>query len=519
LSLVPATTPYIYAQLDSLPKEYIERTFLAQARAYQRVIDELAKIDDKDELYAEMELSTRLALALVDELDGKLSRAGLAEIGIDLEARFVLYGQGIYPVLRLELGSGEKLQAAIERMLVRMDVKVPRLSHRDTEMWHAGAELAPSGVDAVVVVEGNQLIAALTPIGDAQPAFLDQLLADEAPGKSLAETGTLARLAGRYGFSVGTIGFIDLERSAELFGAVFPGAEPACAAEMVELVSPTPRWVFGTREMSAERITARVVMETRRDVRDALERSRATVPSLSAGLSKRFPLAIGGGLDLQAFADFLTPTLRKLSSRRLQCSALSWVTDMAAELERSTVELARSPWKQFIGGHLLVSNVDLRNPDGPKADALAILASRDPQALLRALAESLPGLKGKSLASGQAPIEVALPGIASSLGSVFVAVGPRAVGLAIGKGVTTLRQQIASEPAAGMPIFVMHIDEAFMNELSGSFSPVADESDSGLAKALTDLEKSTAQSTYLEARVVGDGVRMDVEITTPALEK
>src|SRR5688572_16138403 len=110
LRRVPADTPYVLASLEPLPRAYYEKS-LADARA--QLGGSMAKL--RAALPADAGPATRFGLALLEEIGGDLTVAGMEKNGFRTDARAVIYGLGFLPAFRLEVHDG----AAIEALLAR----------------------------------------------------------------------------------------------------------------------------------------------------------------------------------------------------------------------------------------------------------------------------------------------------------------------------------------------------------------------------------------------------------------
>ena len=82
LAHVPADTPYLGANLAPLPDEIIDLQFQRYAPVTAEAQKVLAEIRADMESDAPTDAADRIALAILVELDGKLSRAGLESLGL-----------------------------------------------------------------------------------------------------------------------------------------------------------------------------------------------------------------------------------------------------------------------------------------------------------------------------------------------------------------------------------------------------------------------------------------------------
>ena len=120
LDYVPADSPYLLAGLAPLPDDVMDKLEPNIDRilaAYETVLQEAfamatAEIEAGDE---DNEDATRAA-AVIGELSSLLSIEGLRGAGFDKESRAALYGNGLLPVLRIEVSDGALFEAAVMRI-------------------------------------------------------------------------------------------------------------------------------------------------------------------------------------------------------------------------------------------------------------------------------------------------------------------------------------------------------------------------------------------------------------------
>ncbi len=522
LEHVPASTPYVWAQLDPLPEDYVDSLF-ENADKYRRVFIELRRVREQHpDIMDDLDPATRIALAIIGELDGKVSRRGMRELGLDLRGRAVIYGHGIWPVFRLEIADGAKLRATALRLAEQLEGQIPTLRHRDRQLWHAGAHLDGDNIDVVVDISDSELVVALTPSGSQQAEFLDELFATRPKGPSLAESGTLAALSQRYQLgAAGSAGFVDLVHLAELSATVIPDVGPECASELRALARTTGRWVFGTSELSPKAVSGKLVVETSEELHAALERSRASVPALALAIAKRQAFALGLGLDVRSFAEYATVALRQLEKRRFSCKPLHEIGPLAARMERSLIELLRSPAKALLGAQLLISHIEISTGLPTSLDAALFLGSREPPRIVELLSELIPSLRGKTIEPGAAAQPLEVPG-ASTLPffrHVFIAAGQGGLAISVGENGKKLLGLVDQEPAGGMPLFVMHSTGKFWRTITritgGGMAEAMNDFDSKLGKAMAELEQDDYESFSVEARVIPAGVSVDFLVAYP----
>jgi hypothetical protein len=144
LSYVPVATPYLGGNLAPTPNDIID-SFLKRlepvaATAHAQLEELKAKSQANPEA---VDQASRLGLAVLQELDGKLNRAGLESLGLDLQGQHVFYGVGIFPTARVELGDAQALKATVQRVLDTAGITAPQKEFQGLQYWQVSAEPGP----------------------------------------------------------------------------------------------------------------------------------------------------------------------------------------------------------------------------------------------------------------------------------------------------------------------------------------------------------------------------------------
>ena len=127
LQYIPADTPYVVAFTKPLPDDLLDKMEPAMDEtlaAYRRMMEFM--IADARKKMAEGEAEGDAAQAekaekaeqfegLMLVFMGLLSTQGLKDAGMDRDALFALYGDGLLPVMSFALSDGEKFKATIAR--------------------------------------------------------------------------------------------------------------------------------------------------------------------------------------------------------------------------------------------------------------------------------------------------------------------------------------------------------------------------------------------------------------------
>jgi len=120
LKYIPADTPYVFASTEPLPPaltDKLEPTVDEILKAYQRILrhvmaEQLVKMSTEEGSAEEAEQFR----GLMEGVLGLMSLDGIRGAGVERESAFAFYGNGLMPVLRLELSDSDLFDAAVTRI-------------------------------------------------------------------------------------------------------------------------------------------------------------------------------------------------------------------------------------------------------------------------------------------------------------------------------------------------------------------------------------------------------------------
>ncbi|MDX1381216.1 MAG: hypothetical protein R3233_08845, partial [Xanthomonadales bacterium] len=223
LDFVPADTPYLAASLERPPEAVVD----AWLRRVQPVLDELqVQLTatrtglEGDAASGGQPFEARVALAVLRELDGKLSREGLNSLGIDILSHKVAYGVGAFPVFRTGLSDPAALQATVQRILDDLQLKAPERTFQSVAYWRIWPEISGTEVPEIpvglyiAILEDHLAVGLLPPAAEAEvlPGFLGL----ERPAQSDA-CARLAELNRTHGYTHYGSAVIDVRKLAHEF--------------------------------------------------------------------------------------------------------------------------------------------------------------------------------------------------------------------------------------------------------------------------------------------------------------
>lgn len=453
LDYVPADTPYLAANLEPLPEDVVN----AYLQRLQPVLDEMqvqlsvARTELEDGSQPVDDPEERLALALLRELDGKLSREGLDSLGLDVGSHKVAYGLGAFPVFRMGLSDSVALRATIERVLANAGIAAPQREFQGVAYWRAGPDPddeAPVGL-YLAILEDHLAIGVLpvTLESEVLPQFLGPKPDLKQPADSDART-RLAALNRAQGYTPHGSVILDLRLLADQFlqadsltarvlaasGAYDPASiTPECVAEVHGIIDNVPRITGGTTELSTTAIAYQYRFETPATLAGQLVGLAARVPAADAVSTRVLDLAFG--MRFGAVRDFLREKANAIAQSPYRCEHLQYLN---AGAEKTLVQLDQ-PMPPFVNNFqgLRVSLDEITaDPNGLPAGARGHLALhvQQPEMFLGMAQMFLPDLSALGLKAGAPPARLPesllpIPGLVA-----FAAMSGDAIGLSLGEG-------------------------------------------------------------------------------------
>ena len=343
LQHIPVDTPYAFVSMGSKgTRDFITKVYAPLQKLVPQLEDKLGNFGSLG-LAQDKEALLR---AVIDELKGRLSADGFAELGLDVDARFAFYGLGVLPAMRLQLGDPAALRAAIERVQTKSGTRFPTAKLGDVEYWH----IAGNKIEGAVAIIGDQLVAGMAPVAQKDRVFA-LLLGSERPARHLGNSEGFQQLLAEYGLAKVSAGFIDARIVAEAFlgegdalnedvlaalspevAARWPTLGDPCKQEIRSLVALAPRLIFGTEQIDGAGFAGKFILELRRDIAQELMAMRTSVPGLDLEAMKPAVFAMGGGLDVERALNFAQSKAIAVQSAPYTCPALLEINEAAGKM-------------------------------------------------------------------------------------------------------------------------------------------------------------------------------------------
>lgn len=454
LAFVPADTPYVMANLAPLDDD--TRTALL-AQADVRLPAQLAQLNAfADDMAASDPDTARLLHAFGTELKGNSIESFAEHAGIDLKGRAALYGLGMAPVLRFDLGDPKRFDDFIARLETAYG-KPLDVAQEDKQSYRRHRS-ATSGTEVILAVVGKQAVIALLPT-DATPMLLRQALGLDRPLKNLQDDGRLKTLAKARGYRDWLVGQLDLTRALPLlaggkdplFGAILEAraraesaktgepvanqlqTPPSCTLEAARIAARVPELSFGYTRLDAKHQDVRFDMALAADISEAFAGLKVDLPGL--GATGTSPLDLSIALPVMPLRTFWSAQADAVAAKPFTCPKLTDLNDEFAKLGAGMQNAAIPPFGDMLGLRVALDTlVADKNTSLPTFSGRIVLATSNPAGLLATGQMMVPSLARLKLAADGKP--VALPSdLSNMLGQpAWLAMSPHALAIGIGAG-------------------------------------------------------------------------------------
>ena len=511
-SEIPADSLYVYTGLEPVPEDLmvagLERAKASMTGSYFDSMRTMAK---------EQSLPPTL-LALLDELEGNVSPAGMKELGMSLSPTYAIYGLGGMPTFRMELGDA----AAFEAMVNRVESK------------SAGASITKKEADGVTyrIYEADELRVPMV-IRDGEvivsvaheetlETVLPYLLGQKTPDKSLADANQLDALVDQYGYKKWSAGYVDIESAIrrlsgidapgpvlaatlEAFGVETPEQSESCTREIGESASAMPRAVMGIQSYTDADTVGHAGLEVKTELAGELAGSVEPIPGMDSEFFEGATMALGMGLNVEKLSGILKGHLKAIAENPYQCEHFDSVNRYAQRYQSQPLPPVV---KQLRGVALILDRIEFGAGSfiPTSLDAVAIVGIGNPQSLLGRLQPFVPGLMQANVQSDGVPVALDQLGqVVAFLKSPHLAMTEEKVAFSTGVGMQDEMAALLEEPSAEASMAAMAMSYDFDKLMEG----VPDSSRKQLEELLGESASLSLQgSASMRLMFDGNGVFM-----------
>ncbi len=508
LKYIPADSPYVFASTEPLPAKLadkLEPTVDEILQAYQNILRQIVA-EQSVKMSSEEGDEEKLDQfhGLMEEILGLMSLEGIRGAGIERDSAFAFYGNGLLPVLRLELSDSDLFDAAIARIEEKAGQVL--LIGEATGATYKYAEV--ENFKLIIATLRDQAVITAVPASfdEAQVALA---IGAKTPRKNLKKSKALAAIDREYGFSGYLTGFIDTQRIAGMFagntsaeddaffaavGEKPPELGDVCAAEVMEMAGIAPRIVIGYSNLSADRIESAMIVELRED----LARGLATVPAEVPGLGKDAGglMSLGFGFDVMAIRDFYEARLDAMEADPYECAKFAHLQEGVAkgrEALNQPVPPVVYSFRGFVANIADIQGMDMSTNTPPQSiDASILIAVENAESLLMMAAMLDPQIAALSLVPDGKPVKLELAQLAEFADSAFAALSADALSVSLGEGAeSNSADMLVAESVRPAPFMSMNMDSARYYSMIGdamSQKP-ADEDENEMPEAMREAMK------------------------------
>jgi len=533
LRYVAADTPYIFAAIEPLPEDILDKIephVDQMMESYQAILK--AAISEKQKELSKAERNSdevQKLSAVVEEMTSLLSIEGMRGAGFSRESTGAFYGNGLLPVIRWELSDGALFEAALSRIEDKAEQKLPVADIGKYSYRYFDADK----VRFIIAVLDDQAVITLLP-ADSDDAKTSLALGLTLPADSMTDSDILRDIATTYGYTNHYIGFFDLEKIATRFTGVASGSDadllammdhdPAdlsdvCRAEIQATAGIAPRMVMGYTTIELNRFESSAVVELRSDVAVGLSQLPAVVPGLGGdpgGL-----LSFGFSLDLKAARDFFETRLDLLEAEPYECELFA---DLQASVANGRAALSQPvpPMVYDFRGFLAVideiEGLDIAKQTPPTSvDGRFMLAMDNAQTLVSMGAMFSPELAELNLQADGKPVALKNAQIQSMGFSPYAAMTEDALAIGLGENAEEdLRNMLAVEAKEAAPFMSFSMDAARYYSFIGDAMAMAEQDEDGKAPP---PEIQAAVSDIMDViSELYDRMSVDVDLTERGIE-
>ena len=444
LAYVPADTPYVFADLESVPEEITD----AYVTRFQPVMDVVSKqVEQFQNDFAAGEFQdnamAQLAAAILDALGGDLSAENLEKFGMDMQAHYAFYGMGVFPVIRLELNDAQELRNAIGLIEAKMGTQLPVMTFNGVNYWRAVDDDNDSPMGMYIAILDQQFIMSAFPVS-AEDSMLTSLLGQELPAESMASTNSLAVLNKEKGYSGYGSGIMDLQKmSDEIFNENSPtrmslGSEvtthlaaldAVCVAEIKSMVAMAPRMTAGATRFTADEISTRYDLELEGTLASGLAMLVSDTPVAAEG---DYLLSASLAVQVGKLRNFVLEKANSIIATPYQCEMLQELNQSAEELV-TQINIPMPPMVNNLNG--IRVRMDDFDPTEEIIQGKGLLALHvdKPEMFVGMASMMVPGFDTLDLANQSEPVRIPSDILPLEGIDVFALMGDTAIGAAVGE--------------------------------------------------------------------------------------
>ncbi len=464
LRYVPADTPFFVVSQRRIPKAVALAHAARSTYSRAELLGMLQRAAEAEQ-EASAQRTVAILIRLVELLPERFDEAGFASLGLRPDGHIALYGVGLLPVLRMELGNRKVFQDLLDRVFAALEVTPQRERRGDRDWIHT----ARPPLSFHLLVGDTDVALTLAPV-DMPAEQLERLLGDRLPERHLGQSGRLEELTRRHRFLPYQLGRFDtaailteLAQPALAVGRIEPAQavleRPECKQDFDSLARRYPGIDFGMRRFDEKNAEVTIVFRTEPALAADLGKLAAPLPKLPPPLPL-FDLAFG--LRAHELAALLGRWAQALDQAPYRCEALKALNDLAGTFRTAATNPATAmAGSAGEGAMVRLDRLNLANLNAPDFAATIVLVSPNPQGTVGLLAGLMPEIAGLGLVVGGEPVAVPAELLGPPIRSAFAGLGERSAVVALNHADAAAVKAVLAAPADTR-------QRVFLVEFSGS---------------------------------------------------
>ena len=423
LSFVPADTPFVMANAESVPDAAVQTWTRMMQVAWPNIVGlydhMLDGLPDQGDL--ESAKVKRVTKAILDEVRERDTPEKWAEAGFSMKARAAFYGVGLVPVLRIELDDPEKFRAMVARVEEKAGTKLTASRIDDQDIW----TIEMNKAEALIAIEDRHLVISVLPV-NADKTLRRRVLGLDRPGESLESSGGMTSFNKAEGYLAYGSGWIDYKRVVSLIDndpgyAAFaslatdnpPKFDATCRGEFEDLAARAPRMVMGYTQFDGKHFIANGRLDLDPELAKSFMNLSSPPPGSAATSTALYDMALS--LPILKIKDFLVERSSAIVEAPFKCAALASLNEAAATAKQQLTQVVPPPFSDFTGLRLMINRVDIPDSGSPDASLAILIGNSNPMGMIGMAQLMVPRLRdfkltldGKAvdLPAGVIPTEV-----------------------------------------------------------------------------------------------------------------
>lgn len=451
ISHVPAETSFLFTNQKAIPEEvmsfHIERT--------KKLFETLTKVSKDADTKKNEHNPTDFFSAFFTDLGEHLNDKKLAETGLSLKSNMVIYGVDLIPVMRLSITDKDKLMVTLKRAEKKSGYKLSLAKCGDFDCL---VDTAKDNMSMALILLNKQLVASVYP-ADKKEVILKHLVG-KIPSKDAYKAENWQTFLKENIYTGYGEGFISLQKLYEK-GSPFVVNEllkdkrisddevRKCLPVIEDHLKNMPMLMFGTKELTAQKMDYELVLKTSEEVSEVLQTVANKVNIKQRVDNAIFDLGLNFNIvnlreALTQYSEFLIT-----SAETHQCKNIK-----ANDIRKAMGGLIMSMnmgMSQIKTLYLALNNIELKkNMQIDKVAAYASVGTDDPAGLFGMVTLFSPALRNFKIPSDGTSVKLpdgALPISKVELPPIWINRSERTLNLLIGTNTFSLKEYFSGPPS------------------------------------------------------------------------